>query len=258
MTKPGLYIGAIMHQRLRPRRHRFDYRSMWMLIDLDRPQFASRLFSVNRFNLFAFHERDHADGKPGALRDKIAALAARSGIEADGRILLLTAPRILGYVFNPLSVYFCFNRSEKLRGIVWEVSNTFGERHSYVLPVDRDDGAIRQRCAKAMHVSPFLGMDLEYRFRVVRKDDALSVGIVDRDRDGPLLVAALNATWRSPSDGAFLAAFARIPFSTAKTMLAIHWQALRLLLRGVKVHAHPGGDARAVALHSASAGTPER
>jgi uncharacterized protein len=251
VTKPGLYIGAIMHQRLRPRRHRFDYSAMWMLLDLDCLE-QTRLFSVDRFNLFAFHQRDHGDGSASGLREKIAALVADAGLAADGKILLLTAPRILGYVFNPLSVYFCFDRAEALSAIVWEVSNTFGERHSYVLPVEQGgDAVIRQRCKKLMHVSPFIGMDLEYRFRVARKEDALSIGIVDEDSEGPLLVAALNARWRPLTDGALLAAFARAPFSTIKTIVAIHWEALRLYLRGVGVISHPP-EVKKIASHSSS------
>jgi uncharacterized protein len=252
VTQPGLYIGAVMHQRLRPRRHRFDYRTMWMMIDLDRPQADARLFSVNRFNLFSFHERDHADGKAGPLRDKVARLVREAGGDAEGRILLLTAPRVLGYVFNPLSVYFCFDRADALRTIVWEVSNTFGERHSYVLPVDRDQSVIRQSCRKLMHVSPFIGMDMEYRFRVVRKDGALSIGIVDEDRDGQLLAAAINARWKPLTDAALVRAFALAPFSTLKTILAIHWQALRLYLRGVQVLPRPAGQRKPIDAHSAS------
>ena len=252
MMQPGLYIGAVMHQRLRPRRHRFDYKSMWMLIDIDAPPAGLRWFSLNRFNLFSFHERDHADGAPGPLRDKIVALAARAGQAIEGRILLFTSPRVLGHVFNPLSVYFCFDRADVLRVVVWEVSSTFGERHSYVLPVAQGDGVVRQRCRKALHVSPFLDMDMEYRFRISRRDQALSIGIVDEDKDGPILSAALNAAWRPTSDSALLAAFARMPFSTLKTVLAIHWEALRLLFRGAKFRSRPPGPLKPARAHSAS------
>jgi uncharacterized protein len=250
--KPGLYIGTIMHQRLRPRRHRFDYRSLWILLDLDAPPQALRLFSVDRFNLFSFHARDHADGKPGPLRVKIDSLLAREGLAADGKMFLLTAPRLLGYVFNPLSVYFCFDRGDALRAIVWEVSSTFGERHSYVLPATEASGVTRQRCRKALHVSPFIDMDVEYRFRLARRDDALSIGIVDVDGEGPLLSAALNARWRQLDDAALLAAFARFPFSTLKTVVAIHWEALRLLVRGARFRSRPPGPAKPVGAHSAS------
>lgn len=252
--RPGLYTGAVMHQRLRPRRHRFQYRCLWMLIDLDALPAPTRLFSLDRFNLVSFHPRDHADGSGQRLRDKIAVLAARAGIGADGRILLLTTPRILGHGFNPLSVYFCHDAAGHLRGIVWEVSSTFGERHSYVLPVAEADAPIRQRCVKAMHVSPFLDMALEYRFRVETRDDALAIGIVDRDRSGPLLAAALRLAWSPLSDRTLLAALAGMLAFPFKTLLAIHWEALRLALRGLRLYPHPGGRRRAVPAHSASSG----
>ena len=253
MMRPGLYTGMVMHQRLRPTRHRFAYRCLWLLIDLDHPPAATRLFSPGRFNLFSFFEQDHADGGQQPLRAKIGELAARHGIPAAGRILLLTCPRILGHAFNPLSVYFCHDAEDRLCGIVWEVSSTFGERHSYVLPVDTSHGgAIRQRCAKAMHVSPFLGMALEYRFRVKPAEEAITICIVDRDDDGPVLTAALALRWSRFTDGALLSAFCGMAAFPFKTLLAIHWQALRLALRGLPLFSHPGGKSRAVSTHSAS------
>lgn len=251
--RPGLYTGTVMHQRLRPLRHRFAYRCLWMLIDLSHPPAETGLFSAARFNLFSFHERDHADGGPEPLAAKAAALAARHGVTADGRILLLTCPRIMGHVFNPLSVYFCHDAKDCLTGIIWEVSSTFGERHSYVLPVAAGEIAtIRQRCAKAMHVSPFLDMALEYRFRVKTGDKALSIGIMDHDDMGPLLTASLALRWSPITDRMLLAGFFGMLAYPFKTQLAIHWQALRLALRGLRLFPHPGGKERTIPSHSAS------
>lgn len=256
MITPGLYLGPVMHCRLRPKRHRFSYRTLWVALDIERPEGPNRLFSVNRFNLFSFHERDHADGGPGLLDPKIRRLLADAGHGAHGRIVLLTSPRVLGYVFNPLSVYFCHDKAGALKAIVWEVSNTFGERHSYVLPVEAGGGAIRQSCRKRLHVSPFLGMDMAYRFRVSFTQGAIAIGIVDEDADGALMTAAMTLRHAPMNDRALLAAFARMPFSTLKTVAAIHWQALRLFAHGVKAIEHPPGPRQTIGAHAASGGMP--
>ncbi len=252
MIATGLWLGPVMHRRLRPRHRKFSYSTLWAALDLDRLQSTSRFFSVNRFNLFSFRERDHADGRPGVLASKIRSLLARENIVADGRIVLLASPRVLGFVFNPLSIYFCHDAAGALAAIVWEVSNTFRERHSYVLKVDGDGETIRQSARKLMHVSPFIDMDIMYRFRVVLKDGRLALGIVDEDREGPLLVAAMNLEHAAMTDKALLRAFAAMPFSTLKTVFAIHWQAVKLVLRGVKVVDHPPGERQSIPTYASS------
>lgn len=258
MIASGLWLGPVMHRRLRPRHRRFSYATLWVALDLDRLESQSRFFSINRANLFSFHERDHADGGDGALASKIRALLARENLAADGRIVLLAAPRVAGFVFNPLSVYFCHDASGALAALVWEVSNTFRERHSYVLKVEGDAETIRQSCRKLMHVSPFIDMEILYRFRVALKDGRLALGIVDEDCDGPLLVAAMNLEHQPITDRALLGAFARMPFSTLKTVFAIHWQAVKLIFRGVKVVDHPPGPRQKIAAYASSGAAPSR
>ncbi len=257
MIEPGLYVGAVMHRRQRPIRHRFEYRVFWLLLDLDslrETASAVKLLSIDRFNLISFYARDHADGRDGSLRDKIAALATAAGFAADGPIRLLTMPRVLGYAFNPISVYFCHDARDRPTAIVWEVSNTFGERHSYVIGVDDPDANVqRQRCMKELHVSPFMGMEIEYRFRVVHRRNGLTIGIADYDRDGLLMSAALTAERRPLTDRALLAAFLRMPFETVKVTAAIHWEALRLWLKGARFTRGPAGSGKAIERHSASA-----
>ena len=257
MIEPGLYVGSVMHRRARPVRRRFEYRVFWLILDLDRLRetaSALKLMSVERFNLLSFYARDHADGGDGSLRDKIASLVTASGFAADGPIRLLTMPRVLGYVFNPISVYFCYDASERPSAIVWEVSNTFGGRHSYVIGVDDPDALLhRQRCPKALHVSPFIGMEIEYRFRVSLRDERLTIGIADHDRDGLLMSAAMTAERRPLTDSELFAAFVRMPFETAKVTAAIHWEALRLWLKGARYRNGPAGDQKLIARHSASA-----
>ncbi len=257
MIEPGLYVGSVMHRRSRPVKRRFEYRVFWLILDLDRLRetaSALKLMSLERFNLLSFYARDHADGRDGSLRDKIASLATAAGFAADGPMLLMTMPRVVGYVFNPISVFFCHDARARLTAIVWEVSNTFGGRHSYVIGVDDPEAMVqRQRCRKVLHVSPFIGMEIDYHFRVVCRGDRLTIGIADHDRDGLLMSAAMTAERRPLTDRALLAAFARAPFETVKVTAAIHWEALRLWLKGARFLNGPAGDDKSIDRHSASA-----
>ncbi|MDQ6628596.1 MAG: DUF1365 family protein, partial [Pseudomonadota bacterium] len=169
----ALYVGSVMHQRLRPARHRLRYRMFSLLVDLDElPVLARRLrlFSLNRFNLFSLHECDYGDiaGRADAgsgLRGYVDRQLRNAGLPAAAAVRLLTMPRILGYAFNPLSVYFCHHTDGALRALIYEVNNTFGERHSYLIEVaagERHAPQIVQSCAKRFRVSPFLSSDLRY------------------------------------------------------------------------------------------------
>ena len=258
----ALYVGAVMHQRLRPARHRLRYRMFSLLVDLDElPALARRLrlFSLDRFNLFSLHQRDYGDVAGRAdPRDGLHAYVDRqlreAGMPAAAKVLLLTMPRILGYAFNPLSVYFCHDAGGALQALIYEVNNTFGERHSYLIAVDaseRDGARIVQRCAKEFRVSPFLALDLDYVFRIEppRPDrDALSIGVVANDRDGAMLNARFDAERRRLDDAALARVFLSHPLLTLKVIAAIHWEALRLLAKGVRLQARPAAPARPVTL----------
>jgi len=252
----ALYTGHVMHQRQRPARHRLRYRVFSLLLDLDElPALGRRLrwLSLDRFNLFSFHQADHGDGTPGGLRAHVERQLAAAGLPAGGAIRLLAMPRILGHVFNPLSVYFCHAPGGALAALLYEVNNTFGERHSYLIPVEplaREQGApVLQRCAKQMHVSPFLGLDMEYRFRIRPPEGgALSIGVDTHDADGAVLVARLDAQRRALDDRALLAAFFGHPLLTLKVVAAIHWEALRLWRKGVPVHRKPAAPHRPVTI----------
>lgn len=248
MIAPGLYIGRVMHRRLKSPPHRFTYGGFWLALDLDAFP-ALRLLSRDRANLFSVHARDHADGEPGDLRAKIAAKAV--GIDVSGRMLLLTQPRLFGFVFNPLSLYVCHDSAGRLSALAWEVSNTFGARHTYVIAAEAE-GVVRQSCAKLMHVSPFLDMGLAYQFRLETRGDELRIGIVDRDASGPVLAAAVAATRRDLTDAALLSLALRAPLATLKVVAAIHWEALRLWLKGARFRRAPQGSERPIAEHAAS------
>ena len=252
----ALYVGRVMHQRLRPKRHRLGYRVYSLLVDLDDlPALDARLrfFSLNRFNLFSLHERDHGAGDDG-LRAHVERQLRTAGLPTGGAIRLLTMPRILGYAFNPISVYFCDDAAGELRALLYEVNSTFGERHSYLIEVDpaeRGAPILHQRCAKRLHVSPFLAMDMHYEFRVappsVDRDD-VSLGVAAHDAQGAVLAARLDATRRPLRDAALLRVFLTHPLLTLKVVGAIHWEALRLWLKGVRLQPRPAAAPPAVSV----------
>lgn len=244
----SLYVGAVMHRRLRPRLHRFRYRAFWLLVDLDElPALSAglKLFSYNRFNLFALHEADLGDGSPTPLRSQAERLLSDAGIDlAGGAIRLLCMPRTLGYSFNPISIYYCHRPGGELAAIIYEVHNTFGERHCYVAAVETKSGEIRQNCRKAFYVSPFMDMDLAYDFRLTEPAERIAVGIGASKGGEPVLHASLAGQRRELSDHALLLIFLQIPLITAKVTLAIHWEALRLWLKGFRLRTRPAAPPR--------------
>jgi uncharacterized protein len=238
-----LYAGSVMHRRVRPRVHRLRYRVFWMLLDLNEIECLPRhlrLFSHNRFNAVSFFDRDHGDGSDRPLRTQIEEHLKSVSIESGGPIQLLCMPRIFGYGFNPLSVYFCYQTDGALAAILYEVHNTFRQRHWYLIRADRVAGpVVDQRCNKLFYVSPFMDMDMSYTFRVALPDERIALAIRAADKDGLLLVAALSGNRRPLTDGALLRLLAVYPLLTLKVMGAIHWHALRLLLKGMRLRARP-------------------
>lgn len=242
----ALYRGVVTHRRLRPREHRLNYRVFWLLLDLaeiDALDRRLRLFSRNRFNLLSFHDRDHGDGSGGPLRPQIEAYLGRAGIDIEGGpIRLLTMPRVLGYVFNPISLYYCHGADGRLAAVVYEVTSTFGVRHAYVIPVPAEDqaaGRIHQGAAKALYVSPFMGMEMDYEFRGHAPDESLSLTIDGRDVQGVLITAAMSGERRDVTDANLLSAAAAMPLLTLKVMAAIHWEALKLWLKRIPLTRQP-------------------
>lgn len=254
--RSALYVGDVMHQRLRPLRHRLAYRVFSLLLDLDElAALPSRLrcFSVGRFNLFSFHPADHGDGAAhdvAGLRAQLEARLREAGFPVGGAIRLLTMPRILGYAFNPLSLWFCHAPAGgELQAIVYEVNNTFGERHSYLIEVAAGrPGVVEQRCDKRLFVSPFMDMDVHYRFRIEPPADHLTVAIGVHDGEGPestVLWARLHAERRPLTDAALLRAFLTHPLLTLKVIGGIHWEALKLWIKGAALQPRPAAPAQA-------------
>jgi len=242
----ALYVGDVMHARLKPMGHRFSYKVMSLLIDLDRLSDAdtqSRLFGVNRAALYSFHESDHGLRDGSALRPYVQRLAAENGIDlTGGKVLLLCYPRLFGYTFNPLSVYFCFEASGALSMLIYEVRNTFGDIHSYALPVkpgEMTESGVRQEHDKLFYVSPFIEMAMRYQFRVVAPGACVKLRILESDAEGPLLAATFSGKRRAMTSASLMRTFAALPFVTFKIIAAIHWEALRLWFKGAKLVVRP-------------------
>ena len=233
MTASCLYAGEVVHIRRRPVRHRLSYRVFMMLLDLDelpllnRP---SRLFAYNRAGLVSFHDRDHGDGSGRPLRRQVEQALTSEGLPVPGGpIRLLCMPRLLGYVFNPLSVYFCHDKQGVLRSIVHEVNNTFGERHFYVLEARAGEGGVvRQECAKQFRVSPFLSQVLDYRFTIEPPGERTSVHIAVSGEGGEVLSAWFTGKRSGLTAASLIAQWLRHPAMTIKVIVGIHWDALFL------------------------------
>jgi DUF1365 family protein len=241
-----LYFGEVMHARLKPLGHRFSYRVMNLLIDLDRLDAADRqspLFGVNRASLYSFHEKDHGERDGSSLRAYAQRCAAQHDIDlSGGSVRLLCYPRLLGYTFNPLSVYFCHRADGALALVIYEVRNTFGGVHSYVLPVrpgDITEAGLRQEQDKLFYVSPFIEMAMRYHFRLSPPGERVKLRILETDRDGPLLAATFSGRRGALTTSALFRAFIALPLVTLKIVAAIHWQALRLWLKGARLVPRP-------------------
>jgi DUF1365 family protein len=240
----ALFPGHVSHARSRPKQHRLAYRIYSVLLDLDELDVLGRrlrLFSIDRFNLFSFYRKDRGDRSGSDLRQQVERAMLAAGVTPDGGpIRLLTMPRLLGWAFNPLSVFFCYGNDGVLKAILWEVDNTFGERHGYMIPVENEPGEeIVQHCDKAFYVSPFMDMELGYRFRVSPPAETLSIRIDSFDGEGMVLTARHVARRKALTDAALLKAFVAIPFLTLRVVGGIHWEALKIWLKGVRLRARP-------------------
>ncbi len=246
--RSAIFAGSVMHRRVRPRRHRLKYSIFSFLFDLDELDALDarfRLFSRNRFNLFSFHDEDYGFQKGAPLKQQVEGLLREAGLEPDGGpVRLLTIPRILNYAFNPLNVYFCYARaSNALVAIVCEVNNTFGQRHAYVMVADPDrmgaDGAMRCACAKKFYVSPFIGMDLTYDFRIAPPEETVTIAIRGYNDDGTLITAVHTAQRSEMSDASLVRTLVTHPLMAIKVIGGIHWEALKIWLKGVRLQERP-------------------
>jgi hypothetical protein len=235
-----LYRMRVMHARHQPFAHRFEYRIWTLLLDIDRVEEVaarSRLFAADRPGLVSFRARDHGarDGSP--IRPWVERhLAAHGLADCGARIRLLAMPRVAGYVFNPLSIYFCDRADGSPGAVLYEVKNTFGDQHGYLTPI-AGEAPWRHGADKIFYVSPFIGMQARYSFTLSRPAERFAIAIEEADGDGaPLLTATMAGRGVAMTDRALAGALAAMPFVTAKTIAAIHWQALKLWRKGATFH----------------------
>lgn len=249
-THEALYFGAVTHKRMRPLIHSLQYNVFAALFDcnhlieLDK---RTRLFSYNKFNLVSLHDKDHGDGTP--LKDYLQNIADHSGY--GGRITrfsMMCYPRILGYAFNPLTVYFGIDGHENVVLVVYEVNNTFGERMTYAIPAKPDqNGIIAQQCDKQLYVSPFNNVDGTYSFRVTPLDKQFTLGVALKDDAGPLMKAYFRGEHYDFTSGNLLRALWRTGWMTVKVIAGIHLEAAKLWSKGLPPKARPAPPKATVA-----------
>lgn len=238
-----LYPARVMHRRLIAPFYRFVYRVFYLLLDVDRVDELSntlRFFSYNRFNLLSMRQSDHGDGN--GLRTWAERQLREGSIDLQGgRIRLLIMPRVLGMAFNPISIWYCQHRDGQLAAVIAEVRNTFGEKHSYLLASKPGEQPYEQvyEKEKCFHVSPFFDLVGRYRFRLNEPGEVLRVLIHETREGTPILDATLAGERQSLTDGAILKQVLAMPLQMLKVVGGIHWEALKLWLRGAKFHSKP-------------------
>ena len=235
-----LYRGEVVHRRLAPLRHELRYSVYNLFADIDElPALSKRLklFSYNGFNLFSISDRKFGPGDGTPIREYVWSLvkAAAAG-QGVARVFMFCYPSVLGYVFNPLTVYYGFDSSDQLRLMIYEVNNTFGERHSYVIPVDE---TCHQSCDKKFFVSPFNNVEGHYDFNIQTPGDNLKLGILLTNSQGLCLNAWFSGEKQALTDVALFRSFLGLPFLPLKVIGGIHWEAVKLLIKGMRLVKHP-------------------
>jgi len=231
-----IYNGYVSHTRFKPVKHSLKYNTFSLFIDLDEIENLSKnnfIFSFNKFNIFSFFNKDHGDRDGLCLKNWVLNKLKKFDINKNiNNIKLLCYPRVFGYVFNPLSIFYCYE-NKNLRAIMYEVKNTFNEQHTYIFKV-KSNNEISQKCKKKFYVSPFMDMETQYEFKLLNPDENLSVLIKQSDKDGIVLTAVQKGTKKEFNMKQLLVNFVLYPLMTLKIIGAIHYEALRLWKKGAK------------------------
>ena len=234
----SIYNGTVIHKRFKPKIHYFKYKVFSLLIDLSELEYLSekiKFFSHNKFNLVSFYEKDHGNRDGSSLVSWVKKNLKDNNINSENvKIKLLCYPRILGYVFNPLSVFYIYNIDEKLICILYEVKNTFGEQHTYIFKVDNDQNLYQHNCSKKFHVSPFIEMNCKYFFRLLKPGEKISVIIDQYQTDEKILYASQDGQRVDFNTKELIKSYLKHPLMTFKIISAIHFEAFKLWLKGIK------------------------
>ena len=238
MVKSCVYFGSVMHMRLKPKRHFFRYKVFSLFLDIDKlVEFdnASWFFRLNKWGMISLYEKDHGDRSKLQLRDWVNKKLQAAGFTKPDKVYLLSFPRVLGFGFSPLSVFFCYSK-DTLSSVIYEVKNTYGDQIEYIMDSQSDpDGRVRHSHEKDMYVSPFIDMAQTYHFTILPPDEKIFIRINERDKDGLLLIASQTGRSRDFNDWTLTKAFFSYPFMLAKVLILIHWNALILYLKRVKI-----------------------
>ena len=239
MINSNIYNGTVIHKRFKPKEHFFKYSVFSLLIDLSELDYLDkqvRFFSYNKMNLISFYDKDHGNRDGTSIIDWVKKNLNQNNISSENiKIKLLCYPRILGYVFNPLSVFYVYNNQDKLIAILYEVKNTFGEQHTYIFKINNSDKLLQHNCLKKFHVSPFIEMDCKYFFRTLTPDKKMSVVIDQYDNnDDKLLYASQDGYMADLKSSELLKSYIKHPLMTFKIIIAIHFEAFKLWSKGIK------------------------
>ena len=233
-----IYTGTVIHKRFKPKIHSFNYKVFSLLIDLSELDLLDKnlkLFSYNKFNIISFYDRDHGQRDGNSLKNWVIDNLERSHIDTTGiQIKILCYPRIFGYVFNPLSVFYVYDKNKDLISILYEVKNTFGEQHTYIFKTTKGQNLIQNVCKKKFHVSPFIEMNCIYFFRLLKPGNKISVIIDQNDKEGKILYASQDGIKSELNNNNLIKAYLKHPLMTFKIILAIHFEAFKLWKKGIK------------------------
>ena len=234
-----IYIVNVVHKRFKPKKHFFKYSVFSIFLDLDEINELEKeisFFSYNKFNILSFFDKDHGNRDGSSIKDWIIPVLQKKNISTKNiKIKILCYPRIFGYVFNPLSIFFIYDTDSNPIAILYEVKNTFGEQHTYVFKINIKDQHISNNCKKKFYVSPFMDLESKYFFKVLIPNERLSVIIDQRDKEGKLLFASQDGERVKISSKNLLISYLKHPLMTLKIISAIHYEALKLWIKGVKL-----------------------
>ena len=233
-----IYTGNVVHKRFKPKTHYFKYKVFSLLVDLseiDSLDKDLKIFSYNKFNIVSFYDKDHGARDGSSIKNWVIENLKRNNIDTDNiQIKLLCYPRIFGYVFNPLSVFYVYDKNLELISILYEVKNTFGEQHTYIFKSNKNHNLIQHVCKKKFHVSPFIEMNCVYFFRLLKPGNKISVIIDQNDKDGKILYASQDGVKSELNNNNLIKAYLKHPLMTFKIILAIHFEAFKLWSKGIK------------------------
>ena len=238
MINSAIYNGQVIHKRFKPKVHYFKYKVFSLLLDLSELEILDKkvnFFSFNKFNLISFHEKDHGERDGSSLKLWVQKNLEKNNIQnTDIKIKILCYPRIFGFVFNPLSVFYVYNLEGQLISILYEVKNTFGEQHTYIFKVLKDSNLIQNNCSKKFHVSPFIEMNCNYFFRLLKPGNKISVIIDQYDSEDKVLYASQDGIRSDFDTKQLIKSYLKHPIMTFKIILAIHYEAFKLWAKGIK------------------------